>query len=595
MRSILFYPTHDNCDEVLEPYLASGISAACYPQRVANDSGDRPQNCWNDGANQAEAIGLSVVKAVCPACDHRDKCRQSGYLAQLMTVTHADVVIATHARAEYTGLAEMAQGREYVSIHEDVISLLRPPADISTDDVVQARHLIQDYILNDPASLNWFGDATRIDDEGNRYQDAELAIRRARQYGFFRLLLNLLEHLVRAIETAEQTAAWVPSATAKVPAGFERTLFFGIRRARIDFKGQPWRFLLAAASGNFHLAAVIVEQRFHKGGGQGNAYLKKSVIGVIDNPPPTNSVVWINDATVTVACIEEILGRPVRNETPGGRIERRKKAVQIPRDITRRTTPRTVRGLIRGVMADRPEFRRIGIIGHSTHMPVLKKLGAGFDERIAKISYFGSGEERSSNDWHQKCDLIIVAGTPRIPPGAIAKYLVQIGEINAATREPEWGEIYWHGETESHEPTKVKSRGYQNEAWRRAHRDLVRAQIVQAIGRGRGILDSGCEVLVLSDEECGLPLSDTGVEILNDASAAILNALQELAAVFPNKNYLGKTAVSTSQISTTVNMKPRRVREYLNDLERRGLVQKIGERSGWRLVADTAEEVVPCA
>ncbi|TWU03047.1 hypothetical protein CA54_61310 [Symmachiella macrocystis] len=113
-------------------------------------------------------------------------------------------------------------------------------------------------------------------------------------------------------------------------------------------------------------------------------------------------------------------------------------------------------------------------------------------------------------------------------------------------------------------------------------------------GEGRGILETGCEVVVLSNEECGLPLSDTGVEILNDSSVAILNAFRELTAVNPNISILGKTAVSTSQLATTVNMKPRRVREYLNGLERRGLVQKVGERSGWHLIATFAEEVAPC-
>ncbi|TWU12080.1 hypothetical protein CA54_08980 [Symmachiella macrocystis] len=594
MRSLLIYPTHENCDEVREQYEGNGIIAACYPSRITEDTGERPQNCWNDNANIAEGMGLSVVKAVCPACEFRKKCRETGYLSQLSTVADAHVAIATHKRAEYTGLAELSQSREYLSIHEDAISLLRPPAEISLGDIVQARLLVQDYILNDPASLNWFGDATRVDDEGNRYQDEELAIRRERQYVYFRLMSGLLEHLFQAIETADQTVGWSPPETARVPAGFERTLFFSIRRANIDFRDQPWRFLLTAAAGKLHLAAIIVERRFHKGGGQGNAYLKKSVVGVIDNPPPMNCVVWINDATADTEHVEAIVGHTVHQATPDGRIELRKKAVQIPRDITRRTSAKTVRGLIRGVMADRPQFRRLGIIAHSTHMSVLKKLGAGFDERIVKTSYFGSGEERSSNDWHQKCDLIIVAGTPRIPPAAIAKHLVQIGEMSAATCEPEWGVIYWHGETESHEPTKVNSRGYKNEAWRRAHQDLVRAQIVQATGRGRGILETGCEVLVLSDEECGLPLSDTGVEILNDASVAILNALQKLTAVFPNNIYLGKTAVSTSQIATAVNMKPRRVREYLNGLEHRGLVQKVGERSGWSLVATFAEEVAPC-
>lgn len=593
MKALLVYPTHDNCEEVLQPYLSEGVHAACYPPRTSDAYSKRPQNCWNDDADRAEEMGLPVVKSVCPACPHRKICLVNGYLAQLADVEGADVLIATHKRAEYTGLEEIARGRNYLSIHEDVVPLLRPQTEINKGDVLLARHLIQDYILNDPASLDWFGGATIVDDEGNRYENEELAIRKERQYQFCFLLLDLLNDLKRVLQTAEQTTPWSPPATSNCPAGIERTLYFGTRRARIHFKNQPWRFLLAAASGKFHTAAIVVDRHFHKGGRRDNAYVSKSVIGVIDNPPPANCVTWINDATLTIERIEAILGRPVANKTPDGHLERRKKAVQIIRDITRRKTAKSVSNLIRGVMADRPQFERIGIIGHSNHMTSLRKLGPEFGQRITKLSYFGSGEERSSNDWHQQCDLIIVAGTPRVPPSAIARYLVRVGEVEAASRQPEWGVVYWQGVTEADQPLKIKTSGYQDEAWRRAQRDLVRAQLVQAIGRGRGILETGCEVLVLSNEECGLPISDAGLEPLNEASAAILNALRELAAENPNKYILGKSAVKSSAIAQAVQLKSRTVRECLRGLERRGLVQKVGERSGWRLVAQTHADAAP--
>src|SRR5207342_2214056 len=112
-----------------------------------------------------------------------------------------------------------------------------------------------------------------------------------------------------------------------------------------------------------------------------------------------------------------------------------------------------------------------GVICLRPQIAALKELGADFDQRIVKSTYFGSGDDRSSNDWYQRCDLILIAGTPRIPPAAIAAYLVQVGESNAACPHPEWGATYWEGQTESGEPVKVKARGYLDEAWRRAHRD----------------------------------------------------------------------------------------------------------------------------
>ena len=59
----------------------------------------------------------------------------------------------------------------------------------------------------------------------------------------------------------------------------------------------------------------------------------------------------------------------VLDETPQGHLPLQKKAVQILRDVTRRTSQRIVANVIRGVMADRPHFHRIGIICHHPHIP----------------------------------------------------------------------------------------------------------------------------------------------------------------------------------------------------------------------------------
>ena len=205
--------------------------------------------------------------------------------------------------------------------------------------------------------------------------------------------------------------------------------------------------------------------------------------------------------------------------------------------------------MLRGVLADRPQFTRVGVICHRPHVASVKALNGEFNERLVKVAYFGSGEDRSSNEWHTRCDLIVVAGTPRIRTAVVAAHLIQVGEIGAACREPQWGTLYWQGETETGQPIKVKGAGYQDERWRCAHRDLVRAQLVQAIGRGRGVLESGCEVLVLSNEECGLPVSEAKPELLNDSSIAILNAVRRLTMENANKEFIGNSIVRTDQIA----------------------------------------------
>jgi hypothetical protein len=587
MKALLVYPTHKNCREQEQPYLQAGVRTACYPARVAQEGEETPQNCWNPEADRAETMGFAVTTAVCPLCPAHKSCAAAGYLKQLQAAREAVVTLCTHKRAAATGLAALAQERNYISIHENPIDLLRPRSEASEPDLQPMQQLL-DRLLNEPSRLNWFGDATRVDDDGHEYHSEELAVRKDRLYQFTRHLARVVDELVAALRSADQTSEWRASASMKRAEGIERMLYAACRSAEISFRGQPWKFLLAAAAGELHAAAILVSTRFEKGGGPHNPRLLKSVIGVANNLPPESATTWFNDATSCADRLSAVLGKPVEDKTPQGRLELQKKAVQIPRDLTRRTSPSIAAGVIRGVLADRPQFRRVGIICHQPHVKALRDLGPEFRDRIVKVAHFGSGEDRSSNEWHTQCDLVLVAGTPRIPPVAIAAYLVQVGEVGAACRPAEWGTLFWEAPNESGETVRIKSSGYLDEAWRRAYRDLVRAQLVQAVGRGRGILEEGCEVLVLSNEECGLGLSDAGVDSVSGTAAAILQAIQELSAQNANKYILGKSALKSAEIAQRVGIGTRQAQIILGQLEQRGLVQKVGERGGWRPVLSEA-------
>jgi len=305
------------------------------------------------------------------------------------------------------------------------------------------------------------------------------------------------------------------------------------------------------------------------------------VIGIRDNRPPSSSTVWFNDATVEPERLQSILRHPIRNQTPTGHLPLQRKAVQLLRDVTRRTSRKIVANLIRGVLADRPQFQQVGIIAHRPHLKTLDQLGTMFADRIVKTTYFGSGDERSSNDWHERCDLILVVGTPRVPPAAIAEYLVQVGDLDAACQNGDWDALDWYGRTESGDEIKVASRGYHQSAWRQAQRELVRAQLRQAIGRGRGVLETGCEVLVLSTEECGLTISDVNVEPLNATSLKVLEFLYGATIQNPNKHILEKRIVSTQEIAQSTGLAESYLRRQLQALEQRGLARKVGERKGW--------------
>lgn len=584
MKFALCFPTHRNCREQVDAYLEEGIDARCYPARSTTETEDALPNCWNPQADAAEALGFPVVKTVCALCPQRARCLQSGYLAELIAAAAADVVLFTHKRAEFSGLADLTSGRGYVSIHENPIDLLRPRTEVSESDLVQAQHLLS-RLLNDPYFLDRFAPAPQVDDDGNEYESEELRIRKARQYEFCRLLADLIDDLLGALTSASSTAPWQVSAVAPRPEGIERLLFWAIRVCRLSFNGQPFRFLLAAASGELHSAGVLVSNRPQPGGGANPCLPHKLAIGFRHNPPAPGATTWFNDATVDGECLAAILGATLQDGTPDGRIALQKKAVQIPRDITRKTKPAVVAKLLRGILADRPQFTRVGLITHRPQLAALPLLEPDFAVRIVKQSYFGSGEERSSNRWHEACDLILVAGTPRVPPDVIAGYLMQVGDIAAACREPPWATYAWEGVTESGELVRCTGRGYLEPTWRRAQQSLVRAALVQAIGRGRGILADGCEVLVLSTEECGLPLSDGSLETLNETSMRLLGLLRELTAENVKNHFLTKTAVSTADLASRVGLSVRQTRDLLRALDARGLVTRVGERGGWRPVA----------
>ena len=283
------------------------------------------------------------------------------------------------------------------------------------------------------------------------------------------------------------------------------------------------------------------------------------------------------------------MGRPVTDKTPVGRVPLCKRATQVARDITRQTSVNAVCGIIRGILADRSQYRSVGVIGHSTHTEGLKRLGALFDPRIARTAYFGSGEERSSNRWYRECDLIVIAGTPRISPKVVRTHLCRLGEFDAAGDDPGRGEMHWRGRTESGDTRVVRGRGYEHPAWKRAHGDLVRATLVQAIGRGRGLLEDGCDVLVLSNEPCGLRLdTQETVEQITETDVAILDSVYEtipsntnLTPETPKRDTIGKTGVSTADLGACLSISRSVVRDRASHLESRGMLFRLGERSGW--------------
>ena len=607
-RSQIVLPTHKNCREAEAEFECAGINAVEYPPRLTKDTKDYRANCWNLLADEVEAAGLPVARTVCWQCEHKHRCSDpgllgfpEGYLGQINAAEIAAVSLATGARAAWKGLMSLSDGRSFVSVHEQAIGILRPTSTCSESDVMMARQVL-DRLLNDPKSLDWFGEATRKDEDGKIVPNEKRQQRRDALYEFTKHLASVADEVAESVVAAKQTCEFAPKAAMPKSSGIEWLVYSAGKRDKVQFDGPAWKVLLALASGETHSAAIIVGESREAGG---VPIIRRNVLAVWHNPPPFDSAaVWFNDATASKERLAFVLGTKVTDKTPEGRIELVQRAVQIPKDITRKTSGKTVAGLLRGLLTAESSFLRVGVICHRPHVEAVKSLGGEFQQRIAKVSYFGSGDERASNEWHRDCDALIVLGTPRLPPQAVESFLIQCGDVAAATRQPVWETYRWRGVTESGKLRDVEARGYRDEVWRAADRELVRAELIQAIGRGRGILDDGIPVIVLSTEECGLRLADADQNSspLSETDERLLAALDTLSLSPPfgtppnaKKDILGKTGVPkggdampfvpVSELATLMKKSDSWLRELLGRLEGRGLVERDGQRGGWRRTA----------
>lgn len=291
--------------------------------------------------------------------------------------------------------------------------------------------------------------------------------------------------------------------------------------------------------------------------------------------------------------------------TPQGRLTQQHSVLQIPTDVKQSTAAGTVVKLLRGFLTVFPNPQRIGIICHRNHVATIRGTahkGAVLDEafrsRIAKVAYFHGGESCGSNQWLDECDTIVVLGTPRVPPSVVKSRLIQTGRAAASARDGEWGPDYWSGVTTTGKRRTIRTLAYRDHDWHTAHRSIVRSELIQAVGRGRGICPNGVPVFVLSNEPLGFPLLDCDIEPLSETAVRTLKAVQQLSAQNPtgvcdkqpaelsaqNPIYIIEScAVSSAQVAAALGLKERRVRYVLDALLHRGLVERIGKRGGWRL------------
>jgi len=288
------------------------------------------------------------------------------------------------------------------------------------------------------------------------------------------------------------------------------------------------------AAGELHHCVVRADRVRNR---SNQEIIRRSIVATWKNDLPKRKTVIIADATADADEIQELIGnRPLRVTTPPGELQRRHPVAQIAIDITKATTAKRVLSVLRGILAAFPRHNRIGIICHQKHRPAIAgtaRSGPTLDElsrrRIAKVEHFHGGEDRASNEWLH-CDLLLVLGTPRVPPATVRTHLIRLGRIDAANRDGSWQRDYWSGITLSGHRKTVRSLAYCDWEWYQAHRSIVAAELIQAIGRGRGVSERGLPVLVASTEPLDVPLLDLDEDDvpLDGSDVRILDAIDHL-------------------------------------------------------------------
>lgn len=499
--SLTVVPTHVIAGELQQGLVEQHdlVNVEVYPQLTEF-------TCKNiDEAKRVLAAGLKVGAALCHDCPFQNGCIYREGLDRAKKAKHA---IATHER--FSLQPDLAAGKTFVSIHEDARGLLRPSRQCFAEDVQAVADIAQEakHLLSKP----------------------EEADERAWQY--FNELSAAAEKLIKTIDQAEATSAVKLMPRVNDTPFVERTAWRVMKRLGKTACGDALKIINAFVRGELQSLTVNVDRIKVKDGAE---KIIKSLIAVWQTELPTNSVVWVADATGNVETLERLANRKIIDRTPEGRLERRTSVEQIPLDITNGMSPRAVAAHLRGLLHDYPAAQRVGIIGHKKHVDaMLRKRSPLLDEehrsRICKQAHFREGPDRASNDWQAECEVIVILGTPRIPPNAVAHELVRRGEIEAARQDGVWRAYRWEGKTAAGELRVVEASGYADQAWQAAHRDLVQAALLQAVGRGRGVTDSGVPVVVLSNEPLALPLAERQtVTRVTEQTLAAAQAMRELS------------------------------------------------------------------
>ena len=584
--SITFVPTHEACHELVEKLRAEGVEAAAFPQ-INADTCKRFGNKSNPGEAQlAQQAGLDVGESICPGCPFFKQCKYQEQRAAARNALHA---IATQARASHSDF-HLAEDKDIIFIHEDARTLLRPLVKVSTqgnpslEDLKNVFRVVQETIC----ISNRMEDENKVDFANHLKVATKRLIDELKDVS---MVAKVQEAHEAGTITESKRAIELPlMSPLPRPDRFDYVMNRAMQSEGIRPHGNALRLCLGYACGELSHLIATVDDIYESQNGKGKPKFFKSLIGVWKIDPPADKVIWFEDATGNVDLLGRLLRRAVCDRTPPGRLDWEVRPIQYTNlDVTQSTSPNVVRGIIRSLLAINIKVKRVGIITHQSHLGAINDLEDRWTSRISRMDYFHSGNDRASNRWLD-CDLLIILGTPRVPPSAVRDALVQIGEIDAAAEDGFWGDRLWEAQATDGERKVVIGHGYNHPSWHLVHQMLVRDALIQAVGRGRGLLTEGVPVVVCSNEPISenIILASEELELLKDPIATTFEAVIKLTAKNPTIHNVGKTAVSTNQIASASETQVRQTRFHCHTLSTFGLLAKKGQRGGWIVVGSLA-------
>ncbi len=580
-KSATYAPTHDACGDLVKKLRKEGLSAAAHP-KLDEDSCQMYGTENKPGpARIALSAGLNVGTCICPTCEFSKTCK---FQKQREEARNADHTVATHDRAALSKF-KPSKEKPINFVHETPITPLRPMAKVvrfAKKDVAQLRHL-QDIALiaqaAEQVAVGWNDDDAR--NFANRLQRSAHEL----------VAVLTAPDLIQPLEDAAEKGHSIKNLPTVMPLPMKASLFpprnmdVLLKRAMdqtgILAKGEVLRLVVGFACGELHqLCAVVDEAK----GLKGKKIFTKGIVAVWKTELPDDSVIWFEDASSNAPFLKELVGRDVIDKTPNGRLAFTKPPIQFAdQDVTQSTSGKTVRAIVRGLLAIYPNANNVGIITHQVHKKEIDKLAPLWQQRISKVEHFHSGKDRASNAWLDCCDLILVLGTPRVNASAIRDGLIRIGRIEDAKINGDFSSLIWEGKTIEGEVLSVKGLGYANPSWNEMNASFVKETLRQAIGRGRAVTEKSVQVVVVTNESIGMSLANQPLPLVDDSEDETLHLALMLTETNPISSIIGKGSVApvaTSDISAINGKSDRMTRLHFTTLTFTGLLTKKGARQG---------------